>query len=609
MIGLRAALDAAGFSSTKIVIPDGGYDTSIMADAAANKTFSDSFDVVGLHYPCDAAHPEVQAGGKKYWASEHWWADPDWKGAASWGHLLSYNYVAQNMTSTIAWSPLWAVYAVLEDQTSGLISAMEPWSGHWDGCAACWPGAQWSQFTSPGWNFLSVASNSSGFLPGNGTYVTLVPPAGPSAGMTLILETFSQTGRCQTDSVADSQTITFTLAGGLPGPGTSLFLWSTNETSQFIALPNVVVDANGQFTITIPAETMLTVTTVSGGRKGTPAAPIPPSADFPLPYADDFSGYVYDAMARFFSDQFGSFAVRNGQLAQVSPMSPGADEWSRSTDPFTIIGGLNWLNVTAAVTVAIPTSQTASDGADLLLVPCATSPEQVWTLSGVAAGYLSNGPSPGVPQQCITSYGCGERAALWSCQTTGSTCCGAGCFDSLRFSISPAGQVVSALADVGCLTATGATPALVFSRCGAPGTPNQTFSFTSGALQLGTSGKCVAQPAPPPPQPAYAQLCTRISRYDAFSIPQPPPGYCLKLTAHGNWTLTSGSGPLASGALAAPRAPVRLSLKCAQNAITASADGVVLANVNDATHSAGGLAALGSSYDAITFDDFTVDPV
>jgi galactosylceramidase len=610
VIGLRAALDAAGFSATKIVIPDGGYDPAIMADAAANSSFSAAFDVVGLHYPCTEVHAEVQAGGKSYWASEHWWANPDWAGASSWGHLLSYNYVAMNMTSTIAWSPLWSVYSILEDQTSGLISAAQPWSGAWDGCAACWPGAQWTQFTAPGWTFLSVASNSSGFLPGGGTYVTLIPPTGP-AGMTLILETFTNSGRCATPSVAASQTITFTLTGGLPTAGTPLFAWQTNETSQFVNLPDVVVGVGGVITVTMPAETMLTLTTVAGGRKGVPAAPIPSTAAFPVPYADDFSGYADDAMARFFSDQFGSFAVRGGRLVQVAPQSPGANEWSPSTDPLTLIGGLNWANVSVSTTISLPAAPpaAATDGADLLLVPCDTSPEQVWELGSVAPGYLSNGPSPGVAQQCVTAYGCGERAALWACQTTGSTCCGDGCFDSLRFSLSPTGQLVSALTDVGCLTATGASPALIFSRCLAAGTTNQTWALSAaGALQLGASGRCVAQPSPPPPQPAYAQLCARISSYAAFKTPQPPPGYCVKLDARGIWTVTSGKGSLASGALDAPRAPVALSLQVVGSVVTASANGTVMAAIHDTTHVGGGLAALGSSYDAVMFGEFAVNP-
>ena len=66
--GLRATLDAAGFGATRIVIPDGGYDPAIIADAAANATFNASFDVVGLHYPCTSVHPEVAAGGKAFWA-------------------------------------------------------------------------------------------------------------------------------------------------------------------------------------------------------------------------------------------------------------------------------------------------------------------------------------------------------------------------------------------------------------------------------------------------------------------------------------------------------------------------------------------------------------
>lgn len=107
IIGLRATMDAAGFGRVKIIIPDGGYDASIMEQAATNAAFNASFAGIGLHYPCGEVHPEVQEGGKLYWASEHWWDQPTWAGAQTWGHVLANSYVRMNITSTIAWSPLW----------------------------------------------------------------------------------------------------------------------------------------------------------------------------------------------------------------------------------------------------------------------------------------------------------------------------------------------------------------------------------------------------------------------------------------------------------------------------------------------------------------------
>jgi len=51
--------------------------------------------------------------------SEDWWQNPDWLGAQTWGHLLVHNYVASNMTATIAWSFVWSVYAGLPDEQVG----------------------------------------------------------------------------------------------------------------------------------------------------------------------------------------------------------------------------------------------------------------------------------------------------------------------------------------------------------------------------------------------------------------------------------------------------------------------------------------------------------
>lgn len=148
-----------------------------------------------------------------------------------------------------------------------------------------------------------------------GDYATLVRP--DLGAFTLILETLSA-GRCSQPAPPGPQSLTFAVAGGLPGPRTPLAVWRTNATSFFVRAADTAVGADGTFGVTIAPNEMVTVTTlVTAGGHGAPAVPIPPSAPFPLPYVDDFSGYAFDAQARYLADQYGSFAVRNGSLQQV----------------------------------------------------------------------------------------------------------------------------------------------------------------------------------------------------------------------------------------------------------------------------------------------------
>jgi hypothetical protein len=90
VIGLRETLDAAGFTNTAIVIPDGGGPEAIVSAAASNSTFKDAISVVGLHYPCNHPCPTVESEiGKRYWASEDFSTVADWAGAACWGRILN----------------------------------------------------------------------------------------------------------------------------------------------------------------------------------------------------------------------------------------------------------------------------------------------------------------------------------------------------------------------------------------------------------------------------------------------------------------------------------------------------------------------------------------
>lgn len=296
VIGLRNTLDAAGHTHTQIILPDDDTDVSaIMALAASNSSFNASFSGIGLHYEHDAPNPEVEAGGKTYWNSEDYSADAGWGGAQVWATDLIRNYVNNNMTATIAWSTIWSVLPSLPYSSNGLMVANAPWSGYYEVSAPIWVSAHVCQFAQPGWRYLLTGQGSGllGVSGSGGAYVTLVPPEGPSGGFTMVLETIGASGGV----------VNVTLSGGLPGPGTSLYVWQTTSTAYFVAQPSVVVGAGGVFSVTLPADGVVTVTTVSTGFHGTASTPVPSPAPFPLPYSDDFNAYPYDSLARYLSDQ------------------------------------------------------------------------------------------------------------------------------------------------------------------------------------------------------------------------------------------------------------------------------------------------------------------
>ena len=95
------------------------------------------------------------------------------------------------------------------------------------------------------------------------------------------------------------------------------------------------------------------------------------------------------------------------------------------------------------------------------------------------------------------------------------------------------------------------------------------------------------------------------------------PGYCLQLDANGTWALTAAETTLASGAVGAavggrvgrdsfdPSVAHRLEVAAAGSAISASVDGVTLAEVAD-TRFAGGSAAIGGGWHPLFFDDLAV---
>jgi len=575
IVSLRQSLDTNGYQHTQIIIPDGGgYDTQLANDAATNSTFNASFAGIGLHYPCPSENnpfpsPSPQDLNKMVWASEDWWENPDFNGAKDWSRLLSRHYVIANMTSVISWSPLWSVYSNLPDQEAGLMKAATPWSGTYDISPPIWTAAQWMQFTQPGWHYLGVNQGGSGWLPGNGTYVTLIDPNSPSTNFTLILETMSGGSRCPSSRpIANTQTVSFILQDELPTAGQSLVMWLTNETDYFIQLPDIIIANDNSITVTIPIDHVITISTIRTASKGQPAVPIPPFTPFPFPYYDGFTmvpnstqgnpnnignqdgNYQYDSLGRYFSDQFGSFAVRNDSLMQVAVGDAVNGEWVTDADPLTLIGDVNWTDISVGITARyIPPNisliyyrkQRLEDGAPVQLSTCnANSPYQIWHWNITGQGYLSNDPSPGSAaygygsqyQQCLNVYGCGHEMVFWSCVTNGGTCCGPNCYKNLQWTLdSVTGALSTWMVQGGCVAADSNGKSITLANCSTPVPPSQTWSYdsTTGLVKHIGSGLCLSQPPPPVPR-SYVQVCARAGNSQGWGEKlSTPNAYCFVL--------------------------------------------------------------------------------
>jgi hypothetical protein len=90
VVRFRQAMDAAGFSGTKIIIPDGHAEpTDLVTALQSNATQRAAVAGIGLHYPCSEAMPSVGELGLKFWASEDYSsAAGEWStGGSVWGRL------------------------------------------------------------------------------------------------------------------------------------------------------------------------------------------------------------------------------------------------------------------------------------------------------------------------------------------------------------------------------------------------------------------------------------------------------------------------------------------------------------------------------------------
>ena len=296
IFALREALDARGLSGTLIA----GVDHQPEALAGVVQTNA-PIGVVATHGP-PSLDPEMVAyfrgKGAHFWRSE---GEETYASSGMVAHRLVRDFVEYGAQASIAWPIVQGFYPVLPwGQYDMFFGAHSPWSGHYGVPSSVWVYAHLSQFAEPGWEYLG-GPNGSGFLSGGGAFCALVSP--DRTELTLLIETLS-TPNCTTKAncpTAATQAASFVLPASARRlqeegePQQMLEVWesqlTTNNPAQYMIkrARGVAVAANGSFTLAVPLNTLLTVTTALGLAQKGHHPPPPPIAPFPLPYAVNYS--------------------------------------------------------------------------------------------------------------------------------------------------------------------------------------------------------------------------------------------------------------------------------------------------------------------------------
>ncbi|KAB0342867.1 hypothetical protein FD754_019793 [Muntiacus muntjak] len=364
---LRRMLNHQGLQHVKIIASDNLWEP-ISASVLLDPELLKVIDVIGAHYPGTLTVKDARLTKKKLWSSEDFSTVNGDVGAGCWGRILNQNYINGYMTSTIAWNLVASYYQQLPYGRCGLMTAQEPWSGHYAVEAPIWVSAHTTQFTQPGWYYLKTV----GHLERGGSYVALTDGLG---NLTIIVETMSHKhSKCIRPLLpyfnVSHQFATFDLKGSF-SEIPELQVWYTKlgkppERFLFKQLDSLwLLDSGGSFTLELQEDELFTLTTLTSGHKGSFPSP-PKSQRFPSVYEDNFNiDYPFFSEAPNFADQTGVFEYHVNvedpgdhrftlrQVLNQRPITWAADAFNT----ISVIGDYTWSNLTIKCDVYIETPE------------------------------------------------------------------------------------------------------------------------------------------------------------------------------------------------------------------------------------------------------------
>jgi hypothetical protein len=417
---LRAALDASGFNSTQIVMPDGSDGSCADCPAswgngaasALNKDpeLAQAVSVLGLHtsdpegvkYSTASSLP----AGVRFWNSENNVVDgpqPQFQpvpeqpygSGLGWPRVMLTNYVRGGATATILCPIMHSWSWNMGRQNHGYAQITQPWSGTAELGSAFWSQAHFTQLTKVGWRF--VDGGGSGELCGSGagrSTVRLAEDArraddgGDTPECDLVWATLAPQDRSEVTIVAVNSglepiplAIRFTgdLLIAAQQAGT-LAVWQTNATAYFAQQPPVQPPASEAqaLNFTVPPRAVVSISTVKTAARATFDSPKRMAVALPL--TRDFDDQAVGEPGRSLSDVFGAFTVAKDQstasanqvLWQGAPANPLENSWHGKTNgaPITTVyAGTNFanVNVSADLLLQLPPAALVDgpDGADI----------------------------------------------------------------------------------------------------------------------------------------------------------------------------------------------------------------------------------------------------
>jgi len=347
----------------QVVAADGSWDVS--NDILQDPLFADAVDIIGCHYPGTNTTVASLKTGKPLWSSEDYSTYNDNVGAGCWARILNQNYVNGYMTSTISWNLIASYYPQFPYGGDGLMTAYEPWSGHYVVESPIWITSHTTQFTSIGWYYLRHGFGVQK-LDHGGSFVTLTDEN--HEHITIVIETMTHNHSvCIRPSLPEytvvAQHADFQLKESLSNIQ-NLMVWKTKlgfdgKSTTLFEQQSPIQLHNGTFSLHLYPDEVYTLTTLTVGHHGSHSPP-PASKPFPLPYHDDFEKYNIGEEADHYAPQAGVWEVHqtndaghskvNRQVVLSDPIY-----WCSTGNSTINIGGdYSWSDIQVQVDVFVP---------------------------------------------------------------------------------------------------------------------------------------------------------------------------------------------------------------------------------------------------------------